>query len=252
MIINQIASGGGGLNTSDATAYPEHILKDYTAYARGAKITGTYEPSVYDDAIAIFPFDGNINNVLDNGNDFIADSGTPTFVTGKNGQAFSATSTVNLVASANLISAMSEKFTVAFWFKIESNGVAPNYGYRRLFWATINDSYKGLPEINGTSSTVTTNRLGFDAATGTLTYNDGNWHLGIVCKEKSLFSFYVDNNKELLAVNDLNHNYPPTAMHINHNSYILNGYIDNFVVWARVLSSNEREALWNNGSGLFI
>jgi hypothetical protein len=45
MIINQIASGGGGgLDTSDATAYPEHILKDYTAYARGGKITGTYEP----------------------------------------------------------------------------------------------------------------------------------------------------------------------------------------------------------------
>lgn len=44
MIINQIASGGGGGDTSDATAYPQHILKDYTAYARGSKIVGTYEP----------------------------------------------------------------------------------------------------------------------------------------------------------------------------------------------------------------
>ena len=45
MIINQIASGGGGgLDTSNATAYPEHILKDYTAYGRGVKLTGTYEP----------------------------------------------------------------------------------------------------------------------------------------------------------------------------------------------------------------
>lgn len=60
MIINQIASGGGGgLDTFDATAYPEHLLKDYTAYARGAKITGTYEPTTYDEYTkALLHFDG--------------------------------------------------------------------------------------------------------------------------------------------------------------------------------------------------
>lgn len=44
MIVNQIATGASssGLDTNDATAYPQHIRLGYTAYARGSKITGTY------------------------------------------------------------------------------------------------------------------------------------------------------------------------------------------------------------------
>lgn len=254
MIINQVASGGGGgLDTSDATAYPEHILKDYTAYARGEKLIGTYEPpNVYADALAIFPLDGNVDNLLNNDNAITVDGGAAVYIpAGKNGQAFSATTAATLLFSSNLQAAMAGPFTVAYWFKIESTGISPYPMYRRLFSATMNGSYQALPEISY-SGRSSTNRLAFASNTGTVTYNDSNWHLGITTREKNLAALYVDNNNEVLSAWNTNQSYAPTSLRFSHNTYTLNGYIDYIAVWARVLSSNERESLWNSGAGLFI
>lgn len=241
-----------GLYTQSATAHAAHIVKDYSAYARGEKIIGTLDlDNPLRDAIAIFPLDGSIDNSLANGNALEVNGSAPSYVIGKNGQAFSAIAGTQLRATAALLDALANDFTIAYWFKMDSIGPSPNPGWRRLVGATLNASYKPMPEIYGTSSAVTTNKLLVGTTIGAATYGDNAWHLGFTCREKGLVSLYVDNSAELLVYQDASVNYAPTGIQFSHGTYYLSGAIDQIVFWDRVLSSKERSQLWNNGNGLF-
>lgn len=56
--------GGGGVDTSDATALAKHILRPYTAYAAEGKITGT----MIDKSSSVYVQDGSITIRRGNGN----------------------------------------------------------------------------------------------------------------------------------------------------------------------------------------
>gem|GEM_PF-6567816 len=91
---------------------------------------------------------------------------------------------------------------------------------------------------------------------------DNNWHLVIVILQKSLMTvrFYVDNVQKTTTysgqrqsgTNYSNFQYP-MSLGANYNrgatNLYLEGLLDNFMIFDKALSEQERAFLWNGGNG---
>lgn len=59
--LGEVRTNVSGLNTYDATACKEHILKDYTAYSKGKKITGNLVPKKHASGVIV----ANNENIIE-------------------------------------------------------------------------------------------------------------------------------------------------------------------------------------------
>lgn len=248
MIINQVAAGGGegGINTNDATAYAEHILEGYTAYARGIKLVGTYKPdhNPYGDALAIIPFDDSLENI---GAGVVTpvESGDIVYAPGIRNKCLAISNASTSIHFDNVFGAkMNGNWTLSYYFKLNSS--TPTN--RRLFWCNYGGTYCALGEIANVSGTHRF-RLGISSATtvGSVNYLDESWHFVIIRKIKNALIAIIDNYNEVIANTNarLSTDAVTDAFMLSSSSWPTQGYIDHMCFWDRALSDAECEWLWN-------
>lgn len=220
-------------------------------YAIGAPNSGPNK--VYNDALVVCPFNGSIANTKNqsyvltrhaSSTDalaFGAFNDTGCLVMNKSRYYFSGTIMQNK---------LNVPFTLSAWVKFESNGLSPNYQYRRILWSYyVGGAYIALPEISS-SGGVSTNKLVLKTTTSANAYN-GAWHWICLTRTATGFSLRIDNSAEVLSyASDISNQFTDTMV-IGDYTYPLNGYMAYFCFWDRVLIDAEMDYLWNNGTGNF-
>lgn len=141
-------------------------------------------------------------------------------------------------------------YTVSMWTKYTE-------GWSGCFASINNDggtTTSGL--IIGNLITAGKISIGLEAVSGSFgttaaTYNDGNWHHIIFYKDGSNYGVYIDNSTSTLASASNAGGTYSSKLIIGGCSYAGSigarrmGYVDEVYIWDRVLTADERYALYN-------
>lgn len=129
-----------------------------------------------------------------------------------------------------------ETFTIFLRFKIHSNGVPPEYRYRRLIWGydTYNDKIFGTEIAYAGSGT--TNKL-FLSKSFTDALDDGNWHTCVVKREGSTVTCTVDDT----YTDTVAGSWPLKKIMLSQQSYALGGLIKDVAVYDRIVDDEWEE-----------
>jgi len=173
--------------------------------------------------------------------------------------------TDTLIRSENWASG-GDGFTVAFWWRTGS------YNYVALSQQCLTSTETELDYINGYESSSTA----IGSSLGSTTYHDDNWHHLTVRWNGTNIIANIDDNFSTGSPNatGVSNITPPTwntttstmslgakfnapncttgAEGVIRSAYVLDGQIDDFGIWNRVLTDDELEDLWNSGSGATV
>jgi hypothetical protein len=201
------------------------------------------------------------NNGLDDDRDGLKDAADPDCQSPGTGYHYEPFLTVNshndVVSIPSTQNLKLTKFSVASWFKTTSNFVEEadiankgghgsdssgnnmNYG----LWMTLTEQLEG-----GFESSSGSNRY----VTSPNTYNNGQWHHGVVTFDGSILRLYVDGVQvSTLSTSSIPETVGNHPLKIGANSRIVDnlftGNIDEVGVWNRALTTSEITNLMNNG-----
>lgn len=214
-------------------------------------------------------FNGNmINTGTDSAVTAAYKGDTPIYTDGYGGVKCWSATTYTLVTLNNCAKYLGGSFTILFRFKLNSTGMAPFYGLRRMVWWNYvenNATYFVGTEVGytGTISTAakTTNKVNFEFQTytslfGTTNRADGKWHTAVVRRSGTSVSLLVDSELisgaypitapldfiKLSGTNNIEvdaQGFPVDSTQLESEGLSLNGYIQGLKVFDKVLSDSE-------------
>lgn len=193
---------------------------------------------------------------------------TPIYTDGYGGAKCWSATTYTLVTLNNCAKYLGGSFTILFRFKLNSIGMAPFYGLRRMVWWNYienNATYFVGTEVGytGTVSTaaVTNNKINFEFTSQQSLYGntaraDGQWHTAAVRRNGTNVTLQVDDEvlsgsypittpKDQIKLSGTNNvEVDANGFAVNDADYdteglTLNGYIQGLKVFDKVLSDYE-------------
>jgi hypothetical protein len=203
--------------------------------------------------VTYYSFNGNANDESGNGNNATVHNAT--FVTDRNGQSNSAisfngyNSYIQLPSGTSTSLNITSDFTSSIWFKTSDGankgmiGCGDNYSGKGGFLIALGCANLGFGKV-----TVYTGNSWYSTNDA---FADNKWHNVVVIVSSSL-KIYVDNKLEYTNSNASSPNswYGSRSLGSfnDGNGGYLNGCIDDFRIYNRVLNEVEIQALFNNGS----
>jgi hypothetical protein len=209
-------------------------------------------PTSGTDLIAWYKFDGNANDSSGYGKNATL-YGSPTFVTGKSGNAVNLSGSSQYVGMPSGIVSGLNNFTVATWVKITTLST-----WSRIFdfgTGTTVNMFLTPQSGSGVRFAITTNGNGSEQRiNGTAALSTGTWVHVAVTLSGNTGTLYV--NGAVVGTNT-NMTLRPSSLGTTGNNYIgrsqyadpyLNGQIDNFRIYNRALSASEISSLYSSGN----
>ncbi|MFZ2152113.1 MAG: LamG domain-containing protein [Minisyncoccia bacterium] len=228
---------------------PGYLQSAYVVKPHSAAAAGGGCPTCNTGLLAYLPFEGDLSDKTALQTWAAYSTGTFAYTTGKIGQGDNAEKTgpsnLGAQSSSNIDLTLTGAWTVAVWVQVS---IAPPSGNRPI-WIFTGSASGGY--VKNTAANAGTYQFFLGAfVNSTVAYVAGAWTYVIVSCSANTIRFFIDNTTGITAASPSGQcsTYIDLIGYNNANQWP--GIIDEFGVWNRVLTAEERTALYNGGNGL--